>query len=124
MDFPPKTCDPQWGSMLAIRAALEADGCYAVDLDVKDAQARVDLHWAARQAGRLLGVKVEINTSAAPGRRDSMVRATVRCVAGDGGERALIEAGLERLLQAVQATQTRKASSTVRPLRPRVSGEI
>jgi hypothetical protein len=96
------TPDPQWEYALVIRSALELHGRYAVDVDTRDAQARVDIIWAARQAGRLLGVKVKIERSAPFGHADSTATVTVRCVASDGPERALAQAGLERLRQSVR----------------------
>jgi hypothetical protein len=96
------TPDPQWEYALVIRAALELHGRYVVDVDTRDAQARVDIHWAARQAARLLGVRVTIERSAPFGHADSTATMTVRCVASGGPERALAQAGLERLRKSVR----------------------
>jgi hypothetical protein len=96
------TPDPQWDFALAIRRALEAHGRYVIEVDTDDGQAHVDILWAARQAGRLLGVEVEIDRSRHPGRADSIVTATIRCARSDSPERARARAGLERLRQAVR----------------------
>jgi hypothetical protein len=96
------TPDQQWDFALVIRSALEAHGRYVAEVDTRDAQAVVDILWAARQAGRLLGVEVEIDRSRHYGHADSIVTATVRCVAGDGTGRARARAGLQRLLESVE----------------------
>jgi hypothetical protein len=95
------TPDPQWDFALVIRSALETEGRYVVEVDTRDGQALVDVLWAARQAGRLLGVAVEVDRSPYYGHADSVVTATVRCVANDGVERARARAGLERLRESV-----------------------
>jgi hypothetical protein len=99
------TPDPQWEYALVIRAALELHGRYVADVDTRDAQARVDLHWAARQAGRLLGVQITTETSAPFGHADSTVTLTVRCVASTGPDRETALAGLERLRRMVEAAR-------------------
>jgi hypothetical protein len=96
------TPDPQWEYALLIREELERYGRYESDVDTRDAQARVDIQWAARQAGRLLGVEVRIELSAPFGHADSTVTATVRCVDVDGDRRRRAEEGLARLLHSVQ----------------------
>lgn len=97
------TPDPQWEYTLLVRAELERHGRFVTDVDPRDAQAVVDLHWAARQAGRLLGIKPRVELSAPRGHADSSVTATVRCVAVDPTERHRAEEGLERLLHSVRA---------------------
>jgi hypothetical protein len=112
------TPDPQWDFTLVIRAALELHGRYVAEVDSRDAQALVDIHWAARQAGRLLGVQVNVDLSAPYGHADSVVTATVRCVDTDGLERARAEEGLQRLLHSVRAAQTTSCVPVLVP-RPR-----
>jgi hypothetical protein len=94
--------DPQWEYALLIRAELERYGRYVCEVDTRDAQARVDIQWAARQAGRLLGVEVRIELSAPFGHAESTVTATVRCVDADDARRRRAEDGLVRLLRSVQ----------------------
>jgi hypothetical protein len=105
--------DPQWDFTLVIRSALQHDGRFVFELDDRDAQARVDLHWAARQAGRLLGVEVEIDLSPPYGRAGSTVTATVRCIEIDASARARAEDGLRRLLASVQEAQAMSFSPAV-----------
>jgi hypothetical protein len=102
------TPDRQWEYALVVRAALELDGRYVVDIDTRDAQARVDVHWAARQAARLLGVKVAIETSAPFGHAKSTAAVTVRCVACGCPERAA-RAGLDRPRQSVREAAATRA---------------
>ena len=96
------TPDPQWDFALAIRDALASRGRYVIEVDTRDAQALVDILWAARQAGRLLGVKVKVDRSSYYGHAGSVVTTTVRCVEDEGRDRAVARAGLERLRQTVR----------------------
>jgi hypothetical protein len=105
-----RTPDPQWDFTLLIRAELERYGRYATDVDTRDVQAMADIHWAARQAGRLLGVKVKIDLSEPFGHADARVTATVRCVETGDAHRRLAEEGLQRLLDSVRATKERTRS--------------
>ena len=105
-----KTPDPQWALTLAIRTSLELHGEFAAEVDERDAQSVVDLHWAARQAGRLLGQKVNVEFGAADGPADYIVPATVRGVDDGGQGRVHADEGLQRLLRAVQATQQRSCA--------------
>ena len=106
------TPDPQWDFTLVIRADLDRQGRYVTDVDTRDAQALADIHWAARQAGRLLGVKVRVDLSAPYGHADSTVTATVRCIKTDESQRRMAEDGLQRLLGALRATQDRSGALT------------
>jgi hypothetical protein len=99
------TPDPQWAYTLAIRSALEQHGRFETELDERDAQAVVDLHWAARQAGRLLGVRVRVVVGGPVGRAEYIVTATVHAIDQDGRSRAQAELGLQRLLGSVRAVQ-------------------
>ena len=100
-----KVPDPQWALTLAIRTALELHGRFLAEVDERDRQAVVDLHWAARQAGRLLGVKVKIEFGPPVGRAEYIVSATVHSVDDDGIGRARAEQGLQRLLQSVRGVR-------------------
>ncbi len=93
--------DPQWNFALAIRTALDLHGCFVTEIDERNAQARVDVHWAARQAGRLLGVAVTVEMRPQRGRADFIVTATVRCADPDAVQRSRAEAGLQKLLESV-----------------------
>lgn len=66
--------DPQWDFTLAIRAALQAHGRYSLDVDTRDAQARVDIQWAARQAARLLGARSKSRPAPHSGMRTPSLR--------------------------------------------------
>ena len=48
-----------------IARRLEADGRFAMHLETANLQAVVDVGWAARQAGRLIGRAVKVTTSRA-----------------------------------------------------------
>lgn len=100
------TPDPQWAYTLAIRSALELHGRFETEVDERDAQAVVDLHWAARQAGRLLGVPVRVVFGGPVGRAEYIVSATVRAVELNGAGRAQVEQGLQRLLRSVRSVQS------------------
>ena len=102
----------RWALTLAIRAALDVRGRFDAKVDERDAQAVLDLHWAARQAGRLLGVSVTVEFGAA-GSGGTVVPATVRCVGDGRAGRARAAEGLQRLLVAVYAAQ---ASTTCTPV--------
>lgn len=99
------TLDPQRDFAMVIRGALEAHGRYVVEVDTRDAQAVVDILWAARQAGRLLGVKVKVDRSPRYGYANSIVTATVRCASTDDVERVLARAGVQRPLEPVRVAQ-------------------
>lgn len=43
-----------------IAAALETHGSFTMRIDPLPHQRMVDLHWAAHQAGRILGIKVSV----------------------------------------------------------------
>ena len=115
-----RTPDPQWDFALAIRTALELHGHFEAEVDERDAQAVVDLHWAARQAGRLLGVRVKVELGAPVGAVDYIVSATVVLVDDDGAGRARAERGLELLVRSVQRAQSlERARRVARPDRRR-----
>ena len=114
------TPDPQWDFTLLIRAELERYGRYVTEVDKRDAQALADIHWAARQAGRLLGVNVKVDLSEPFGHAGATVTATVRCVQTDDEQRRLAEVGLQQLLESVRATQGRtRVGATLSAPRPR-----
>jgi hypothetical protein len=96
-----ETRDPQWDLVIEIAARLWVDGTYVVELDPSPAQRFVDLHWAARQAGRVLGGEVRVHTSRPRGPEGRTVVLTVTYVdpTGDGMKHA--EEGLEKLMRMV-----------------------
>lgn len=104
--FGPGTPDPQWDLTLAIRSALELGGRFTAEIDERNAQARVDLHWAALQAGRLLGSTVKVDPGARSGTDGSLLAVTVVCVGDDRNERARAQEGLEGLRRSVRQAQT------------------
>jgi hypothetical protein len=93
--------DPQWDFTLLIRGELDARGHYSTEVDPRDAQAVVDLRWAALQAGRLLGVPVKVDVSGGPDLPDSVATATVRLLDVAPREPDVSTPGLERLLRWV-----------------------
>src|SRR3954454_20782652 len=105
MDDKTRTRDPQWEFALLIRSCLQTRGRYVAEVDIRDAQALVDVRWAARRAGELMGVGVKVELSKPYGHEDSTVTATVRHSETIGLERVLAKEGLQRLLAAAEAVQ-------------------
>lgn len=97
--------DPQWDRVIEIAAKLWVDGTYVVELDPSPTQRFVDLQWAARHAGRVLGGHATVHVGGARGPDDSTVTVTVTYVdpTGRGLDRA--EEGLEKLMRMVLAHQ-------------------
>lgn len=114
-----RTPDPQWAFTLLLKAALETATAYAVEVDTRDAQALVDIRWAARQAGRLMGATVKVELSSHHGPDDAMATATVRRIESDGPERLIAEEGLQRLLACVRVAKATKPCIPVQTPRPR-----
>lgn len=98
--------DPQWALTLAIRTALELHGRFDAEVDTRDAQSIVDLHWAGRQAGRLLGTKVKVEVGPTGGPGDHTATVTVRSLSDDGAGKARVEEGLRRLRRQVAEFQS------------------
>lgn len=61
-----------------IAAALSASGRYVARIDLQPTQGIVDFNWAARQAGRRLGVRVDVNSRII--KADGQVEVRVRTV--------------------------------------------
>lgn len=97
--------DPQWALTLAIRTALQLHGRFDAEVDTRDAQSIVDLHWARRQAGRLLGTTVKVDVGPAHRPRDHAATVTVRSLADDRAGKARVEEGLRHLLRQVAEVQ-------------------
>lgn len=99
--------DPHWDRVIEIAAKLWIDGAYVTELDPSPTQRFVDLQWAARQAGRVLGGRTKVHTSEARGPGDPTVTVTVTYVDPDGRGLHRAEEGLEKLLRKVLAEQSR-----------------
>lgn len=97
--------DPQWDHVIEIAAKLWVDGRYVVELDPSPTQRFVDLHWAARQAGRVLGGVAKVHTSRpkGPDGRRVVVTVTFEDPTGHGLQQA--EEGLEKLMRMVLEEQ-------------------
>jgi len=100
--------DPHWDRVVEIASKLWIDGEYVVELDPSPTQRFVDLHWAAHQAGRVLGGRARIETSGARGPEDPTVTVTVRYVDPDGKGLQRAEEGLENLIRHVLADHLRR----------------
>lgn len=97
--------DPQWDRVIEIAAKLWVDGEYVVEIDPSPAQRFVDLHWAARQAGRVLGGEVTVHTSRPRGPEGRVVEITVTYVDLTGAGLEHAEEGLEQLMRMVLEEQ-------------------
>ena len=97
--------DPQWDRVIEIAAKLWVDGSYVVELDTSPTQGFVDLHWAARQAGRVLGGVAQVHTSRPRGPDGRQVEITVTYVDPTGRGLQNAEAGLEKLMRMVLEEQ-------------------
>lgn len=106
-----RTPDPQWALTLAIRTALELHGTFDAEVDLRDTQSVVDLHWAGRQAGRLLGAEVRVEVGAARGPKGQTATVTVRCLPESGARRAAVEAGMRQLLRQVADVQSASSAA-------------
>ena len=97
--------DPQWDRVIEIAAKLWVDGRYVVELDTSPTQRFVDLHWAARQAGRVLGGVAKVHTSRPRGPEGRHVAVTVTYVDPTGHGLQQAEEGLEKLMRMVLEEQ-------------------
>lgn len=64
-----------------IAAALAAAGRYVARVDQQPAQRVVDVTWAARQAGRRLGMRVQVDTTSSRAAADGKAEVRVTAVA-------------------------------------------
>jgi hypothetical protein len=104
------TRDPQWDLVIEIAAKLWIDGECAIELDPLPTQRLVDLQWAARQAGRVLGGRASVRVrgvTVSRGSTDRRVAVLVTYV--DSTDRGLLRAeeGLEALMRQVIEAQPR-----------------
>lgn len=100
--------DPQWDRVIEIAAKLWIDGEYVTELDPLPTQRFVDLQWAARQAGRVLGGRTRVHVAPSRGPHAPTVAVTVTFVDPDGRGLQRAEEGLERLLRTVLAEQAHR----------------
>jgi hypothetical protein len=96
-----ETRDPQWDLVVEIAAKLWVHGEHVTEVDPSPAQRFVDLQWAARQAGRVLGGRAEVRVSQPRRPGDRMVTVTVTFVDADGPGLQRAEEGLETLMRMV-----------------------
>jgi hypothetical protein len=102
---PAPSQDPHWDQVVEIAAKLWVDGEYVAELDPSPTQRFVDLQWAARQAGRVLGGRAQVRTASSRVQAGSKVTVTVTFVDTDGRSLLRAEEGLEKLLRRVLAEQ-------------------
>ena len=102
---PGKPDDPHWDLVIEIAAKLWVDGAYVTQLRLSPIQPYVDLQWAARQAGRVLGGRSEVHTGQRRSREDPTVTVTVTYVDPGGRGHKRAEEGLEELMRLVLEEQ-------------------
>lgn len=93
--------DPHWDLVIEIAAKLWIDGEFVAELDPTPTQRFVDLQWAARQAGRVLGGQAKVRTTSSRRSADPTVTVTVTFVDTSGRSLLCVEEGLEKLLRQV-----------------------
>jgi len=96
--------DPHWDLTLEIAGKLWLYGEHVLEIDAHPAQKVVDLQWAARQAGRLIGVRTRLDVSRTG---EIPPRLIVRVTYDDPDGQGLVRAqdGLDALVRTVQAQQ-------------------
>jgi hypothetical protein len=97
--------DPQWNRVIEIAAKIWVEGRYVVEVDTSPTQRFVDLQWAARQAGRVLGGVAKVHISRPRGPEGRLVRVTVTYVDPTGHGHDQAEQGLEKLMRMVLEEQ-------------------
>jgi hypothetical protein len=93
--------DPHWDLVIEIAAKLWIDRAYSTEIPSSPAQPFVDVQWAARQAGRILGGRSKIHMRHSKERDDHAVTVTVTYVDADGAGLANVEERLEALMRTV-----------------------
>jgi hypothetical protein len=93
--------DPQWDFILEIASKLWYDGEYSFAVNANVQQELVDAHWAALQAGRLLGVHAKVRVRG-PSRAEPLTMVTVTFTDPDGRSRKRASDGFARLLNSVR----------------------
>lgn len=89
--------DPQQELVIEIASKLWYDGEAVYVIHATRHQQLVDLQWAAHQAGRLLGVRAQVQVTPM-GRADPRVTASITFQDPEGRVRAGAKEGLEELL--------------------------
>lgn len=100
--------DRRWDLAIDIASELWLYGEYVVELDPLPAQRLVDVHWAALEAGHLLGARAKIRVTATRRWPDPRVTVTVRYVDPNGRDLRRAQEGLDALLRSVQKAQSHK----------------
>lgn len=101
-----ETRDPQWDLVIEIAATMWVHGEYVTELDPLPTQRFVDLQWAARQAGRVLGGRAKVRVSRPRHPGDRMVTVNVTYVDPDGRGLQRAEEGLATLMRMVLERQS------------------
>ena len=94
--------DPRWDLTLEIASRLWFYGEYAFQVAPNPQQELVDLHWAALQAGRLLGGRAKVKVARPFFGADPTVTVTITFADPDGRARARAQDGVDALLRSVQ----------------------
>jgi hypothetical protein len=93
--------DPQWDLAIEIAAKLWIDGQFVAELHPLPTQRLIDLQWAARQAGRVLGGRATVHTSRPHGSTNPTITVTVTYVDPTGQGLTHAEEGLEAAMRQV-----------------------
>ena len=93
---------PQWDLTLEIASGLWYDGDYSFVVSPENQQELVDVHWAALQAGRLLGVRSKVRVRGPATSQDPAITVTVTFTDPGGLGRKRAREGFEKLLQSVR----------------------
>jgi hypothetical protein len=110
--------DPHWDLALTIAGKLWLYGEHVIEIDPVPTQGLVDLQWAARQAGRLIGVRTELEIEPVGLPSPEVL---VRITYSDPDGRGLIRAqdGLDALVRSVREQQVAQEQIRLRrSLRP------
>lgn len=84
---------------------LWVHGEHVIEVDSFPTQRFVDVQWAARQAGRVLGGRAEVVVSPSPDPGSRLARVTVTYLDPDGHGHQRAEEGLETLMRMVLEEQ-------------------
>jgi len=93
---------PQWDLTLDIASGLWYDGEYTFVVSPEKQQELVDIHWAALQAGRLLGARSKVRVRGPATSQDPTITVTVTLHDPGGIGRKRAREGFEQLLRSVR----------------------